>query len=155
MHIDRNPTNPSLYDSNGKTRLKKWRPIQSFICLTDHFDAQSGGLKVVKQFHKYCDDYFSKTPTDYSVGEFHRLNSKVHTALEKKLEFVYAPLGSVVYFDNRLAHATCDVHIGSGGIADTREVIYFSYVPDTTLNREYCNIQTINIKQNLQPPMFT
>lgn len=154
MHIDRNPTNPYLYDSNKNTHLKKWRPIQSLICLTDHFDAQSGGLKVVKGFHKYCDEYFSKTPTDYGFGEFHRLKSKGHTALERKLEFVYAPRGSVVYFDNRLAHATCDIHIGSNGIVDTREVIYFSYVPNIGLNLNYCNAQTINMKKNLPPPMF-
>lgn len=41
---------------NYITNAKKWRPIQSSLVLTDHHGCESGGLKLVKGFHK---DYFS------------------------------------------------------------------------------------------------
>jgi hypothetical protein len=73
------------------------------ICLTDHFGSDSGGLKVVKGFHHQISDYFNDFD-QIGGGEFCRLNTKSHTALERKLEPVYAPKGSIIFFDNRLLH---------------------------------------------------
>lgn len=154
LHIDRNPLNPLLLDTDGNSRLRRWRPVQSFICLTDHFNAESGGLKVVKGFHKISDEYFSKNKESKNIndetGEFFRMHSKSYAAIENQLEFVYAPKGSVVYFDNRLPHATCDVLAGD----DTREVIYFAYIPNTKLNMTYWKEQKLNIEKNIPPPMY-
>jgi hypothetical protein len=56
LHLDRNPLDPFLQQAGG---VDKWRPVQGFICLTDHYDGGQGGLKVVPGFHKKIDSYFS------------------------------------------------------------------------------------------------
>ena len=147
MHLDRNPYSP--YDN-----LKKWRPIQAFVSLTDQFGSSSGGLKVVKGFHNRIDEFFAKS-TDETLksqngGEFFRMNSKSFAALEKELQPINAPKGSLVLWDNRLPHATCDKLDGF----DTREVVYVGWLPNVKINREYCDRQLDNIKQNVPPPAY-
>lgn len=147
MHVDRNPTNPYL--TGTKNGLKKWRPIQAILTLTDHYGSDCGGLKVVKGFHKITDEYFKGQHFE-GDGEFCRLTSKSHTALEHKLETTQAPKGSLIFWDNRLPHATCQKLAGS----DTREVIYIGYLPDIPLNREYCQAQWTNLQKNIHPPAY-
>ena len=148
MHLDRNIHDPYLLKSGG---LKKWRPIQGFIALTDQYGSENGGLKVVKGFHKYIDEYFSKSNEKCEEGgEFYRFMSKSHTALEKKLEPISVPKGSLVFFDNKLPHATCSRLSGN----DTREVIYCSYLPTTLINMNYCKEQLQNIRLNIAPPNY-
>ena len=52
LHIDRNPYHPYKTD--------RFRPIHSFISLTDHYDFQSGGLQLIDKFHNEYDEYFCK-----------------------------------------------------------------------------------------------
>jgi ectoine hydroxylase-related dioxygenase (phytanoyl-CoA dioxygenase family) len=146
MHIDRNPTDPYLLNSTG---LKKWRPIQAILTLTDHYGSDCGGLKVVKGFHTRMADYF-EGQTFEGGGEFTRLTSKSHSALAKTLETVQAPKGSLIFWDNRLPHATCAHLIGS----DTREVIYTGFLPNIKLNRDYCLQQLVNLRANRHPPAY-
>lgn len=139
LHLDRNPIDPY-------SNLKSWRPIQAFVCLTDHFGDQYGGLKVVKGFHNEIDDYFAKNKEEISNGgPFHRLHSKSHYSLSKRLESVIAPKGSLVCWDNRLPHATSHILAGS----DTREVVYVGWLPDVELNRKYCQEQLSNIRNDI------
>jgi len=150
LHLDRNPIDPYLQNSTG---LKKWRPIQGLITLTDHYGANCGGLQVVRGFHKRIDDYFRSSRDDpiYACGgEFTRLVSKNHTALSKLLETIQAPLGSLIMWDNRLPHATCEHLLGN----ETREVIYTAYLPDVTLNRAYWQEQAKNLGKNIHPPAY-
>ena len=147
MHLDRNPTDPYLL--NTKDGIKKFKPIQSLLTLTDHFGSNHGGLKVVKEFHKEIDEYF-KDKIYEGGGEFCRLNSKSHTNLEKRLEAIQAPRGSLVFWDNRLPHATFHK---LGGF-DTREVIFIGFMPEIDLNKKYCENQLKNIKKNIYPPAY-
>lgn len=143
LHIDRNPINPY--------KQKKFRPIQSFISLVDHYDNESGGLQLVPKFHKEYDKYFHKNIDNENIfGEFHRLNNVVHKKLYNKLETIIAPRGSVVFWDNRLPHKTCDKLTSF----DTREVIYFSYLPSVQINKLYCEQQYNNIQKNIYPPSY-
>lgn len=50
LHLDRNPVDPFL--DHCKKKMSKWRPIQSWIALTDQFGCDCGGLRVVRGFHK-------------------------------------------------------------------------------------------------------
>lgn len=52
-HVDRNPYAP--FDN-----VQFFRPIQASLALTDHLDNESGGLMVVKGFHKESDQYFQR-----------------------------------------------------------------------------------------------
>ena len=72
LHLDRNPHDPYLEKSTG---LSKWLPIQAIVCLTDHYDGDSGGLKVVPGFHKEIVKYFHESgkASSCSSGEFYRL----------------------------------------------------------------------------------
>lgn len=90
LHLDRNPLDPFLLTSGG---IDKWRPLQGFICLTDHIDSNSGGLKVVPGFHTLTDSYFSEHASDEvrkqcigKRGEFFRMGGKSYSKLQKQLE---------------------------------------------------------------------
>ena len=91
LHLDRNPLDPFLLKSGG---VDKFRPIQGFICLTDHYDSGQGGLKVVPGFHKIIDDFFSPDHVSLEVreqcigqrGEFYRMGGKSYAKLQRQLE---------------------------------------------------------------------
>jgi hypothetical protein len=152
MHMDRNPIDPFLSKGDG---LLKWRPIQTILTLTDHWDGNSGGLEVVKGFHKTCDDFFAKDIEELSKimpkGEFYRMGSKKYDALRKKLQPIIAPKGSLICWDNRLPHATALIHSKS----DTREVLYGGLIlPNIPLNIKYHMDQINCIKNNIYPPAY-
>lgn len=94
LHLDRNPLDPYLSTSGG---LEKWRPIQGFICLTDHYDSGQGGLKVVAGFHHLIENYFSPDQVSPEVreacmghrGEFFRMGGKSYVKLQKQLEVIF------------------------------------------------------------------
>jgi hypothetical protein len=126
LHMDRNPYNP--YGAS----LKKFRPIQSFVSLVDHYGGESGGLQLVSGFHKEYDTYFKNIiidPTN-TEGEFFRMHSKSYVSLQKRVQPLNVPKGSVVYWDNRLPHQTCAKLTSF----DSREVVYFSYLPNVPIN---------------------
>lgn len=144
LHIDNHP------ELDVKL-LKKWRPIQAFVTLTDHFDAESGGLKVVRGFHKEFSTFFKNNQDLPKVkGEFFRMNSPSFSRLQKRSEFVYAPKGSLVCWDYRLPHSTCEKLKGN----DTREVVYTGFLPDCEINRNYAKRQWEHIVKNMSPPAF-
>ncbi len=140
MHMDLNPVNPFHITT-------KWRPIQCFVALTDHFTGDSGGLRVVKGYHREFDQHFKYDPTS-TEGPFYRMGGSGFTALQKRLEPVYAPAGSLVCWDYRLPHATAQ-HLISD---DTREVVYTGWLPDIPANKEYQKQQLINLNKNVAPP---
>ena len=148
LHLDRNPVDPYLKAGNG---LTKWKPIQSFVALTDQYGSNSGGLKVVKGFHHRINDYFAANTIEQGEnGEFYRLNSKSHAMLAKELQPINAPKGSLVCWDNRLPHATCQ-HLDGH---DTREVVYVGWLPNIELNKKYCQQQLDHIRANIAPPAY-
>jgi len=149
LHMDRNPLDPFLLKSTG---LSKFRPIQAFVTLTDHYGGSSGGLQVVKGFHKIIDDFFSKDKslTPGEGGEFFRMNSPKYAKLEKELITIQAPRGSLVCWDNRLPHATCE-HLSG---FDTREVVYCGFIPHTEINAKYIQQQREVIGMNKAPPAY-
>ncbi len=149
LHLDRNPVDPYLLKGKGQG-LTKWRPIQSFVCLTDHFDGESGGLKLVPGFHKQIDTYFQNETTDGEGGEFYRMNSPRHHTLQKQCRPVIAPAGSMVFWDNRLPHATA-AHLSG---FDTREVIYTGFLPETAINQQYVAKQLTAMEKRLPPPAY-
>lgn len=147
LHMDRRP------GQLGLTNIKKYRPIQGFVTLTDHFGENSGGLRLVKGFHKQFDDFFSKDPNKkdwVESGEFFRMHSKSYAKLQNKLETLNIPAGSLVLWDNRLPHATCSKLKGY----DSREVIYMSWIPNIPLNIKYTQEQKNNFKANIPPPSY-
>jgi len=144
LHLDQNP-----FDPYSNTVV--FRPIQGFISLTDQYSSTSGGIRVVKKFHKEIEDYFQKGIDEKSTGgAFHRMNSKVHAKLVKRCEPMFAPKGSLVIWDYRLPHQTSDFLSGN----DTREVVYCSFLPDVPLNKIYIAEQLRAVRNNIPPPIY-
>ena len=149
LHMDYNPKDPYLLSSGGQ---KKWRPIQSFIALTDHYSGDSGGLKVVKGFHKKVDEYFKGLKVndgEMERGEFYRMNNG-HDKLQKECQPLIIPAGSLVLWDSRLPHATTKKF----NSYDSREVIYNGFLPNIKLNVEYVKKQAKNIISKIAPPAY-
>ena len=145
LHLDRRP------GADGLTNIKKYRPIQGILTLTDHYGNKSGGLKVVKGFHNIFDDFFSKGIHKHETqGEFFRMGDKSYTKLQKSCHAIDAPAGSLILWDNRLPHSTCQQLEGF----DSREVIYMSYIPNVPLNIQYTQEQTENFIKNIPPPAY-
>jgi ectoine hydroxylase-related dioxygenase (phytanoyl-CoA dioxygenase family) len=144
LHIDRRP------GPNFLTNVKKYRPIQGFVSLTDHYGDHSGGLQVVPRFHRRFNDFFSDCSNDNNSGEFFRMHSKSYAKVQQQLETLSVPAGSLVLWDNRLPHATCQQLKGS----DSREVIYLSYIPNVPLNVQYSQEQKVNFAANIPPPSY-
>jgi len=141
LHIDHNPT----FRYSGK----KYRPIQSFIALTDHYGNKCGGLQVVPEFHKISLDYFINT-FESEGGEFFHMTSPRFSKLENQIKTINMSKGSVVFWDNRLPHKTCSELCSN----DSREVIYFSYMPNVSMNKKYFEQQYQNILDNIAPPSY-
>ena len=78
------------------------------------------------------------------------MNSPSHFKLLKKLRTIQAPSGSLVLWDNRIPHQTCQ-HLSG---CDTREVIYTSFLTDCILNRKYIAKQAECILHNISPPAY-
>lgn len=146
LHLDTNP-----WDKHQALE-SKWRPVQCSIALTDHLDWCSGGLEVVKGFHREINSYFDerKAFKDNSKGLFYRLNKSQHASLHKRITTVVAPKGSIVLWDNRIPHKTADKLDGS----DTREVVFATFLPDVKINREYAQNQKKCFLANVFPPDF-
>lgn len=148
LHLDRNPYDPYLLKTSKG--LSKWRPIQALLVLTDHWGTDTGGLQVVKGFHKEIDTYFANNIQVSDGGEFCRLNNKSHAKLEKRLQPINASKGSLICWDNRLPHATTKFLSG----VDTRECVYIGYLPNVQLNKQYHGKQLINLNKNIAPPAY-
>jgi len=144
LHLDRHPTLPFAH-------IKKWRPIQAFVTLTDHWGGSTGGLQVVPGFHRKIDEYFAKGPEiKDAAGEFYRMTDHSHDRLRKDLVTVQAPKGSLVCWDNRVAHATCSRLTGR----DSREVVFVGFLPDVEVNRAYVREQYRCMLRGLSPPAY-
>jgi len=58
--------------------------------------------------------------------------------------------GDALLWDWRLVHRITETHPGM----DTREVIYTSFLPDISVNREYVKKQLESFKRGVTPPDF-
>lgn len=100
-------------------------------------------------FHKRIDTYFTGKASE-GGGEFFRMNNPQHDSLQKACQPVVAPAGSMVFWDNRLPHATASKLAGH----DTREVVYTGFLPDVPLNRVYISKQLAAMRANKPPPAY-
>jgi hypothetical protein len=145
VHIDRNAVDPFA-------NLAKWRPIQAFVALTDQYGGESGGLRCTRGFHTRYGAYdVARGGADGGDrGEFNRLNPKRHSSVVDACSPVDCGAGSVVFWDNRLPHATAQKLTSR----DTREVVYCGFLPLVPLNVQCIQDQLVALRQNVEPPLF-
>lgn len=145
VHIDRNAVDPFAH-------VAKWRPIQAFVALTDQYGGESGGLRCTRGFHRRYAAYDVARGGDNGAdrGEFNRLNPKRHASVVDACLPVDCGAGSLVFWDNRLPHATAQKLTSR----DTREVVYTGFLPLVPLNVQCVQEQLVAIRRNIEPPLF-
>lgn len=149
-HLDCCPS--ALYSSDKQ--VKRWRPIQSFIALTDNHTPNTGGFECVKGWHrefqawaqrrKPCGKTGKPAPC---VGDFTPIRPEEDADVIARFAPVLYPAGSVVAFDWRIPHANAARHVGEA----PRQVSYGSFLPDVPVNRVYAQRQRERFLAGMQP----
>lgn len=160
---------PQTFFSAHKT---KWRPIQSFVSLSDTLEPNMGGFEAAKGFHKEFHKWDKiRPPTTKTIkkkvkvkgkvivtetevvapaaciGEYTHLRPSEDSEVFKRVQHVKVPAGSAVFFDNRIPHANAYRHDGDA----PRCVVYCSFLPDIPINQQYAAEQLLKWKRN-EPP---
>mmetsp|Transcript_19502 Transcript_19502/g.40823 ORF Transcript_19502/g.40823 Transcript_19502/m.40823 type:complete len:444 (-) Transcript_19502:132-1463(-) len=157
----------SFHDTTNKN---KWRPIQSFVSLTDNLHPNTGGFEAVpgfhREFHTWVDNKrLHATQSEFNeaqpharpcVGEYTHLSPSHDRLLLQKIQHIPVKAGSVVFWDNRIPHGNSyrnDPVLGdvlgsecSSSISEllgtgSRAVVYCSFLPDVDLNRRFVKSQ--------------
>lgn len=144
---------PDTFDDPPNNYNKsKWRPIQCFVSLTDNVEPNYGGFEAAKGFHREFRSWAqNRQPTQFQdkengclvevpppcIGEYTHIRPNEDADVMQRVEHIPVRAGSVVFWDNRLPHANAYRHDGSM----PRSVIYCSFLPPVSLNREYAKRQ--------------
>lgn len=153
--------NGSNNDPTGKMPPSKWRPLQSFISLTDNLEPSTGGFEAVKGFHRKFDHWarYERKPSvnpstgeissssHPCVGEFTPIRPKEDKDVLSQVTHIPCKKGSVVIWDNRIPHANS----WKNNSDQTREVVYASFLPDVDINRKYAEKQLCDYESGLIP----
>ena len=143
---------------NKKTR--RWRPIQSFVSLTDTLEANHGGFEAAPRFHKEFAEFAKKRGPEKTeeewkkelgdewhppvcVGEFARVRAREDRDILGRLQHVALARGAAVFWDYRLPHANAAKHLG----VDPRVVVYTGFLPDTQINRDFALHQSSFVRR--------
>eukprot|EP00164_Ancoracysta_twista_P001163 GFYU01001530.1.p1 GENE.GFYU01001530.1~~GFYU01001530.1.p1 ORF type:complete len:389 (-),score=64.04 GFYU01001530.1:98-1219(-) len=165
-HVDCCPSD--LYGTDGrKGEMRRFRPIQSFISLTDNLEPNTGGFEAVPGFHKRFDEYFMDTKRYKTVvtkggdqvdleqkpicfGDFSPLaiEGDPYRSVIDRYQHIPVRAGCAVFWDQRVPHCNAELHAGTR----PREVIYTGHLPDCELNRSYAKEQVRCIEANCLPP---
>ena len=154
-HLDCCPDR--LYDASN---MKKWKPIQAFLSLTDTLECNQGGFEACLGHHRHFSEWAKTrkwtqatkgadtlgTPP-ICIGEFTAMRSVEDADILSRMEHVPCRKGSLVVWDNRIPHANS--RFNSSNIV--REVVYFGLLPNIQLNREYAVEQLANMRRGQLP----
>ena len=127
----------------GSRGVSKWRPLQSFISLTDNLKQNTGGFECVPGFHREFDEWTRhRKPSKGKggveidppcVGEFTPIRPVEDGDVLRKVQHIACRAGSFVIWDNRLPHANARLNES----VVPRECVYVSFLPDVDVNRVY------------------
>ena len=146
-------------DKLGIKEMKRWRPIQVFIALTDNNSPNTGGFECIKSFHKKFTNYFrnksiqskeSNNNDTICVGDFCRLLPIQDKTILSQYEHIPYKAGSLILFDYRIPHANARHNYSN----ITRRVIYTGFLPYIPLNIKYQKEQLIRYNNKEFPPDF-
>eukprot|EP00475_Leptophrys_vorax_P014981 TRINITY_DN21274_c0_g1_i1.p1 TRINITY_DN21274_c0_g1~~TRINITY_DN21274_c0_g1_i1.p1 ORF type:complete len:408 (-),score=93.86 TRINITY_DN21274_c0_g1_i1:22-1245(-) len=127
----------------------KWRPIQSFVALTDNPHGDLGGFMAIKgMFQKITSQEctsllnYEKPNNEFTVLEhFPGIHDQIENIVYKR--------GDLVLWDWRTPHTNAASHLGS----KPREVVYIQVMPDTLGNRVYASLQRRNYEDGYYVPV--
>jgi hypothetical protein len=137
---------------------KRWKPIQSFVALTDAMNPNEGGFEACPEFHKGFDDWAAHRELPAHLTSLDQLCVDQFTALRPKEEsFVYErfrPIpykaGDLILWDHRIPHANSM----SNQTDRVREVVYLGFLPAVSLNESFARDQWERFQQGILPLGF-
>jgi len=160
-HVDCCPRSV-LGDGASGEAVKRWRPIQCLVALSDTASADCGGFSCAPGFHKSFATHFSlkadQPPVD-ATGRRTASGAVCHgaflplahdTEVDAAVVHVPIPAGSAVFWDQRLPHRQEQRHNG----VEPRSVVYVGFLPPCALNRSYAKMQAKTLQLGVPPPDF-
>lgn len=147
-HLDCCPHDPSLNQS-------KWKPIQSFIALTDTIHPNQGGFECCPGLHARFQRWAefrlpsAKNPTDSPpcVGAFSPIRPAEDRDIILLFEHIPCRAGDLVCWDNRIPHSNARLNL----MNEAREVVYLGFLPDININRAYIEKQYNDYHAGINP----
>ena len=130
--------------------MKKWRPIQTFIALTDTISPNEGGFEACPGLHQrfetwtnhrlpslrgQASDTNSQQPP--CVGAFTPIRPIEDRDIIMRFEHISCRAGDMVCWDYRIPHSNSRFNNKN----EPREVIYVGFLPDIPINRAYVQQQ--------------
>lgn len=137
--------------------VPRFRPIQSFIALTDNHRPDAGGFECVRGFHRtfaqWARDRRPSTTISGEpmpapcVGDFTPIRPMEDKEVIERFEWVPYSAGSVIAFDFRTPHANAACNC----MDMPREVVYGGFLPDVDINRLFAARQRERYHQGFEP----
>lgn len=141
----------------------KWRPIQSFISLTDNLEPHTGGFEAAPGFHRQFNQWANNRSlppitrkhnngsklTNYAlcIGQYTHIRPVEDHDVLSQIKHVPCRSGSAVLWDYRIPHGNS--YRNDSNIP--REVVYASFLPDVPVNRIYIQNQLKDYLQRKLP----
>jgi hypothetical protein len=129
----------------------KWRPIQSFIALTDTLHPDQGGFEACpglhKRFSRWTEFRLPSNPNHNQsvsasapppcVGSFTPIRPIEDRDIIRQFEHIPCRAGDLVCWDHRIPHSNAR----HNNKDEAREVVYLGYLPYIHLNAAYAKVQ--------------
>ncbi|CAM9203507.1 unnamed protein product [Chrysoparadoxa australica] len=153
-HLDCCPHGP--FPDRSKP-YPKWRPIQSFIALTDTLEADQGGFECVRGFHKEFASWASSREGQVNrggvlqpppcVGDFTPIRPQQDAQVLQRVNHVSVPAGAAVFWDRKLPHANAAKNTSQ----QCRQVVYCGLIPYCEMNTNFAAHQLQKLSLRIKP----
>lgn len=135
--------------------MRKWRPIQAFVALTDTVDADEGGFEACpglhKRFSRWSDFRLPSVnkPNEPApcVGSFTPIRPNEDRDIIALFEHIPCRAGDLVCWDFRIPHSNARHNKKH----EAREVVYLGFLPHVPLNAAYAERQLIDYRDGRNP----
>jgi len=142
------------HSMNNVENVSKWRPLQSFVSLTDNLQANTGGFEAALGFHRQFAKWSQQRPPSLQgkkdnpviiqgnglcKGAFTPIRPVEDREVIQQIQHVPCRAGSFVVWDNRIPHANAR---RNEDLNQVRQVVYVSFLPaDVGVNQRYAQRQ--------------
>ena len=123
--------------------IKRWKPIQAFIALTDNLEPNTGGFEAVPGFHRQFQEWAMKRPPNTGstvapcVGDFTPIRPVEDRDVIEQFRHIPCRAGDLVIWDYRIPHANARFNLAP----TPREVIYLGFLPYVDINFQFAREQ--------------
>jgi len=143
-----------MYNNIKSESIKRWKPIQAFIALTDNLEPNTGGFEAVPGFHRQFREWAIKRPptlgsqTAPCIGDFTPIRPLEDREVIEQFRHIPCRAGDLVIWDYRIPHANSRYNYA----CSPREVIYIGFLPYVDTNITFAREQLRRMDAGGQPP---